>query len=175
MKNCRRINSLKSWWRYQLSVWRRRFNISPRAKQLSDIVNYLSISDTLASSGQPARNQFDLIQQAGYTTVINLALATADNAVKDETEIWAELGIDYIHIPVDFENPTDADFEQFVKTMQALHNSKVWLHCAANMRASAFIYRYRTQVLGEDIAQAKQDLDKIWQPVGVWKQFIAQP
>lgn len=42
--------------------------------------------------------------------------------------------------------------------MQGLGDDKVWVHCAANMRVSAFIYRYRCTVLGEDRDTAARDL-----------------
>jgi hypothetical protein len=64
----------------------------------------------------------------------------------------------------------------FVEAMQqAEHtNQKVWLHCAANMRVSAFVYCYRCAVLKQDPKLAKKDLSKMWEPIGVWKKFIAQ-
>jgi hypothetical protein len=37
----------------------------------------------------------------------------------------------------------------------------IWLHYAANMRVSAFLLRYRRDVLKESTATAKLDLDKI--------------
>ena len=53
-------------------------------------------------------------------------------------------------------------------------NQKVWLHCAANMRVSAFVYCYRCAVLKQDPELAKKDLSKVWEPIAVWKKFIAQ-
>ena len=51
-------------------------------------------------------------------------------------------------------------------------NKKVWLHCAANIRVSALLFRYRRDVLKESTATAKLDMDKIWQSMGVWEQCI---
>jgi len=84
----------------------------------------------------------------------------------------AELGMDYINIPVDFNNPREQDFEQFVWLMQSHSAEKIWVHCAANMRVSCFIFRYRTAILNEGPLHAEADLRKIWQPSGVWKSFI---
>lgn len=78
-----------------------------------------------------------------------------------------------MHIPVDFSKPTEQNFTDFVSSMQAASAQKTWVHCAANMRVSAFIYRYRCDVLGENKSTAKQALKQIWEPVGVWKTFIA--
>ena len=59
----------------------------------------------------------------------------------------------------------EEDFNQFVKSVQAVADEKVWIHCAANARVSAFLYRYRCSVLGEDEPTAESDLRKIWRPL----------
>ena len=53
----------------------------------------------------------------------------------------------YIHIRVDFQNPTDQDFSQFSSVMDRLKDVPVHVHCIANYRVSAFLYRYRRDVL----------------------------
>lgn len=145
-----------------------------KQNSISDIYNYLPITDTLATSGQPSAGQFELIKQAGYDVVINLAPSHADNAIDNEAGIAAQLGLRYVHIPVDFKQPTEQDFSEFCQAMQRSAKQKVWVHCAANMRVSAFIYKYRRDILGETEAIAAKDLDKIWQPYGVWKQFLSR-
>lgn len=84
------------------------------------------------------------------------------------------LGMDYLHLPVDLKHPAETDFAAFCKALQEsqAQQQKVLVHCAANMRVSAFMFRYRTQVLGEDRAMAEQDLHRIWKPFGAWAAFI---
>jgi protein tyrosine phosphatase (PTP) superfamily phosphohydrolase (DUF442 family) len=60
----------------------------------------------------------------------------------DEAASVSPLGMTYIHIPVDFQNPTDQDFEQFCSVMERLKDIPVHVHCIANYRVSAFFYRY---------------------------------
>ncbi len=142
-----------------------------RNEQLSDIYNYLDIENLYATSGQPSATQFQLIKDAGYETVKNLApTSMLENSVVEEEKILQELELKYIHIPVDFKNPTDEDFEIFVNKLES--SEKVWVHCAANMRVSAFTYRYRKHIKGEEEATAKVDLDKIWTPTGVCSEFV---
>lgn len=140
---------------------------------LESIFNYHPISEKMVTSGQPEPDHFPLIRQAGFATVINLAPHGAENALPNEAELVQQQGMAYAHIPVAFDNPTDTDFQRFCDAIQAQPEQKVFIHCAANMRVSAFVYRYRTQVLGEDAAKAKVDLDKLWKPFGVWADFIA--
>lgn len=166
------LNTLKTSLAYLLSRLGRFSPLHRGSRSLADIFNYLPISENLASSGQPTAAQFRLIMAAGFTTIINLAPDNAENALPDEAGLLASLGLSYRHIPVDFKHPQESDFSAFC---DAMRNSagKVWLHCAANMRASAFLYRYRCEVLGEEPASVEADLHNIWQPFGVWAKFIA--
>jgi hypothetical protein len=81
-------------------------------------------------------------------------------------------GMTYIHIPVDFQNPTDQDFEQFRSVMEQLREVPVHVHCIANYRVSAFFYRYRRDVLGMDETQSRAEMETIWHPEGVWAAFV---
>lgn len=146
----------------------------PWAGKGGQIYNQLQLTDKLATSGQPTLDQFVQIQQAGYQTVINLAPSHAENAIENEADIVTRLGMHYVHIPVDFKQPSAEDFEHFCQAMLQATTQKVWVHCAANMRVSAFVYKYRRDVLEEDEARIRRDLHLIWQPYGVWKQFIGR-
>jgi len=151
----------------------RRLPFLGEGERINEIYNYLQIEDLFATSGQPSEAQFLLIREAGYETVINLApTSVLENSVINEDQILADLGLTYVHIPVDFKDPTEDDFGAFVDTLRRRTSEKVWVHCAANMRVSAFTYRYRREILSEDEARARSDLRKIWEPVGVWREFI---
>jgi protein tyrosine phosphatase (PTP) superfamily phosphohydrolase (DUF442 family) len=58
----------------------------------------------------------------------------------------------YIHIPVDFQKPTDGDFHQFCSVMEQLKEVPVHVHCIANYRVSAFFYRYPVAAHGRHLA-----------------------
>ena len=113
------------------------------------------------------------IQSLGVGHVVNLGLHTHEKALPDEAASVAALGMTYIHIPVDFQNPTQADFDRFCAVMGELKDVPVHVHCIANFRVSAFLYRYRRDVLEMEEAGIRADLDKLWQPEGVWAAFIA--
>jgi protein tyrosine phosphatase (PTP) superfamily phosphohydrolase (DUF442 family) len=78
----------------------------------------------------------------------------------------------YTHIPVDFQNPTQEDFEQFCAVMEQFKDAPMHVHCIANYRVSAFFYRYGRDVLGWDDAATRADMDAIWKPEGEWADFI---
>lgn len=140
---------------------------------LDDVYNYVPISDRIATSGQPTAIQLRWIADAGYRTVINLLPSDSENSLPGEAELVAGLGMDYIHIPVDFKGPQEADYQRFVEAMRDSGQEPVWVHCAANARVSAFMYRYRTQVLGDDLETARRDVARIWNPFGAWARFLS--
>ena len=146
--------------------------INVGAPSIDGIYNYRRYSDELSTSGQPTEEQLQLIQDAGFKTVINLAPHNAENALKDEAGVLADLGLNYVHIPIAFNDPSEEKFQQFVVSLQLALEEKVWVHCAANMRVSAFLYRYRRDILKLPDAEARQIMDSIWQPFGVWKRFV---
>ncbi len=137
------------------------------------IYNWRRLDERITTSGQPTEAQLAEIQALGVRHVLNLGLHTAERALPDETASVSSLGMTYIHIPVDFRNPTELDFDQFCSTMERLRDVPVHVHCIANYRVSAFMYRYRRDVLGLDEPQARADLEAIWHPEGVWADFVS--
>ena len=97
-----------------------------------------------------------------------------EKALPDEAATVSRLGMTYIHIPVDFQNPTDQDFDQFCAVMEQLKDVPVHVHCIANYRVSAFFYRYRRDVLGMDEVRARADIEEVWHPEGVWATFVSR-
>lgn len=166
------LNTIKTSFGYLTSLVRKYTPLDMKAETLDDIYNYLPINELISTSGQPTEKQFGIIKSQGFEHVINLAPHDAENSLKNEEEVLAKLGMSYVHIPVNFVKPTSKKFEKFKDVMAEHEGKKVWVHCAANMRVSAFIYRYRCTVLGEAEATAVEDLHKIWEPFGVWKKFI---
>ncbi|WOD41860.1 protein tyrosine phosphatase family protein [Nodosilinea sp. E11] len=141
---------------------------------LTGIRNYLEISPTLGTAGQPTAEQFKAVADAGYTVVINLALSTSDHALPSEAELVKSLGMTHFHIPVVWEAPTPGDLEIFFKVMERNRDFKTLVHCALNMRVSAFVYLYRVLRQGVDESAARADLHRIWQPDSTWQAFIDQ-
>ncbi len=136
------------------------------------IYNWLRLDDRTTTSGQPSEVQLADISALGVRHIINLGLHTHANALSDEAASVAALGMTYIHIPVDFQNPTENDFTAFCAALDASKDVPVHVHCIANYRVSAFFYRYRRDVLRMDVTEARADLQRVWQPTEVWVQFI---
>jgi uncharacterized protein (TIGR01244 family) len=142
--------------------------------QIEDIYNYLKLSDSVATAGQPTEAQFSVIQESGYQVVVNLALPESPKALPHEQAIVESLGMQYLHLPVVWENPTLEDIARFFSVMEENANKPVFVHCAANMRVSAFMYLYRRLHECMSDEQAKRDLHRIWTPNDTWQEFIKQ-
>jgi protein tyrosine phosphatase (PTP) superfamily phosphohydrolase (DUF442 family) len=138
------------------------------------IYNWRRLDDRITTSGQPTEPQLADIHALGVRHIINLGLHSHEKALPGEAASVGRLGMTYIHIPVDFQNPTDGDFSQFCSAMEPLKNVPVHVHCIANYRVSAFFYRYRRDVLGIDEAEVRADMEQVWQPEGVWPAFVGR-
>lgn len=126
----------------------------------------------LTTSGQPTEDDLKALSALGVEHVINLALHTHERALPDEAGSVTALGMAYTHIPVAFDAPTEGDFSRFCAAMERMAGAKVHVHCIVNARVSAFLYRYRRDVLGMDEQLARQEMESIWQPGGIWASFI---
>lgn len=131
---------------------------------MDDILNFHRVSDRIATSGQPTAEQFSKIQEAGYTVIVNLAMADAMNAVPEEEKIISALGMTYIHIPVPFDNPTVNHLRAFLGFMDAFKTEKIFVHCALNLRVSAFMYQYLRLKEGRSEEQASSPHLLAWSP-----------
>lgn len=139
---------------------------------LESIPDFLGLSDRIGTAGQPSAEQFASIREAGYEVVINLR-PPAD-ALPNERALVEGEGMEYVSIPVVWEAPTIENAEQFFAAMQANEGRRVFVHCARNMRVSAFMYLYR--VVKQQVAPevAVRDLHRIWEPNPTWQQLIEQ-
>lgn len=103
-------------------------------------LNFYQVTEDIGTSGQPTREQFADIARQGYSSVINLAMHDSDNAIPEEGNIVASLGLSYFHIPVPFDQPTAEHVKKFIRLMKVLEGEKIFVHCALNARVSAFVY-----------------------------------
>ena len=90
----------------------------------------------------------------------------------NEPQLLADDGIDYVHIPVVFEQPTEDDLNQFFDAMDNSQDKKCFVHCIANARVSAFVMLYRVLRQGVPVEEANATMRQIWEPNPTWQAFI---
>ena len=141
---------------------------------MQDIYNYQFLNEKLSSSGMPTAEQMKELADAGVKVVINLALTTSPGALPDEASLVESLGMKYIHIPVEWNSPTNQNLDDFFTAMNEHKQEKVLVHCQANYRASAFVMLYRVLRQGWKKKDAFPIMEKMWNPEDfpVWQKFI---
>lgn len=137
-----------------------------------DAESVRAVSERLWTSGQPSARDIERLPELGIEAVVNLALPTSPNALPGEAERVTSLGLSYFQIPVAWEKPTREDLLRFAGVMDALEGRGVWVHCARNMRVSAFVYLYRRLRRGDSEPEARYPMQTVWEPDDTWRRFI---
>jgi len=139
---------------------------------LAEIINFRQYSENFASSGQPTLEQFQTIADQGFERIVYIAFTNNPNALADADQVVKGLGMEYMQVPVAFDNPLPDEFYAFADSMQRNTGKKTLLHCQVNARASAFSFLYRVIYEQVPVAEAKADMNTVWQPNAVWRDFI---
>lgn len=139
---------------------------------MSSIYNFKQVNSLLACAGQPTEAQLKQLAYENYQVIINLAVPTGKFALPGEETIVKELGIDYLPIPVVFNEPQLSELQAFISYMDRQAGKKTIVHCAANYRASAFTGLYLFNKGELDAAQMQEFIEDVWQPDDIWQQFI---
>jgi protein tyrosine phosphatase (PTP) superfamily phosphohydrolase (DUF442 family) len=143
---------------------------------MKDIYNFLQLTGKLSTSGMPTPGQLPEVAEAGVEFVVNLATSKSEGWIPNEGELLTGLDVEYLAIPVDWDQPTAQNLTDFMNAMDAHKDKHVHVHCQANFRATAFVTLYRILRLGWEKEAALIDLRKIWNPeeYPVWEKFIEE-
>ncbi|MEE4279364.1 MAG: protein tyrosine phosphatase family protein [Halieaceae bacterium] len=128
---------------------------------LDSVRNFHRISESLLTSGQIYPAQIPSLQAEGVDFVVNLAIADPERNA-EEPYAMMSAGMNYVNIPVDFQQPSQEDLELFFAVMDARGDRKTLVHCFANFRASAFTFLYRVLREGVPEDEARADLLAVW-------------
>jgi protein tyrosine phosphatase (PTP) superfamily phosphohydrolase (DUF442 family) len=137
---------------------------------LAGIRDYLRLDERIATAGQPTRQELAAVAESGYQAVINLHTSSD---LPDEGKVVRSLGLEYVHINVPWEHPERSHLERCFAAMEARQEQRLFVHCAANKRVSAFVALYRIHRLGWSQAKALAFLDLSTFPP-VWQVFIEE-
>jgi protein tyrosine phosphatase (PTP) superfamily phosphohydrolase (DUF442 family) len=137
--------------------------------------NFRRLGERLTTSGIVRADGLKALRAQGYEVVVNLLPDSSEYAIPNEREAIESQGIEYIHIPVDFTQPTSSDFLKFSEALDRVREKKVHVHCAANYRVSAFYSLYLVSRGFWSAEQAMEFICSIWQPTEHpnWSDFIA--
>lgn len=138
---------------------------------LNQIKTFHPVNNRLVTAGQPTMHELEAVADAGYQVVINLGLRDADYALEDEQSWVEQLGMRYIHIPVEFQQPKANDFIRFLNTMNIQQGKSLFIHCAENKRVSVFVALFL--VVTEKLSQIDgwNLILEVWEPNLVWESY----
>ena len=146
----------------------------------ADIRAWQRIDARITTSGRLEADDPARLAAIGVRHIVNLALDRHPEALADEAALCVAQGLRYTHIPVPFDAPDAAHFAAFRAAIEA-DDAPVHVHCIANFRVAAFLYRYHRDVAGMAEGAARSLMAQQWTPethehplAPVWAAFIAQ-
>jgi protein tyrosine phosphatase (PTP) superfamily phosphohydrolase (DUF442 family) len=137
------------------------------------IRNFIQLTENFGTAGQPSADQIPIIAENRYQHVINIGMPNHPEALPNEGELVSALGMNYIHIPVPFDNPTPGHVRLFCKILCQISHEKVFIHCIMNYRVSAFMFHYLNKIEKRDETNAKSIMFQKWNTDPVWKELMS--
>jgi uncharacterized protein (TIGR01244 family) len=146
-----------------------------------DITCWQRVSPEITTSGWIEADDIARLAALGVRHVINLALASHPASLADEGALVECCGMAYTHIPIPFDAPAEDHFEAF---RDALGDGErpVHIHCIANWRVSALLYRWHRDHAGMAEREAFGLMARQWNPAAhshpdapAWAQLVGAP
>jgi protein tyrosine phosphatase (PTP) superfamily phosphohydrolase (DUF442 family) len=134
--------------------------------------NVVVISPRLVTSGQPAEASLTSLGKEGFKAVVYLVPTTMRDAIPREPEIVREQAIAFEKVTIHWQDPVDADYDNFAAAMKRAPEGKLLVHCQMNLQASSMTFLYRVIALGESPDKAYESVAAVWSPNPAWKRFI---
>lgn len=126
----------------------------------SSIKNFLRLNEQVCTGGQPTMEELAKLKADGIRAVINLRQPSEYNA-EEEAAVAKQLGLRYFHIPVNSNEPTDEQAQEFLKVTADKQNRPLFIHCASANRVGAFWMIRRALVDGWTVEKAEEEARKI--------------
>ena len=137
------------------------------------VYNHVQVDERISTSGVISGETIEQMAREGYSTLINLLPDTHQHALTREAELAGQHALAYHYIPVDFAAPTSERYSAFERALDGVaHDRRVYVHCAANMRVSAFMAIYGVKRFGWSKERAARLIAEVWQPNEVWSRFL---
>ena len=125
-----------------------------------DIRSFLQITPEFCTGGQPRMEHFARLKADGVKAVLNLRQPSEHRADEEKQTVEAA-GLKYFNIPVNYQAPSDADVDQFLKLTDDAANRPMFIHCTAAIRVGAFWMIRRVLRDGMTIETAMEEARKV--------------
>lgn len=138
--------------------------------------NFRALTPQLSSSGVVVADELKQLRHESYQAVIDLLPHDNQHAVKGEADIVTAQGLAYHYIPVDWNAPTAANYQQTVAALNTCNGQKTHIHCAANWRVSGFYACFAIEMGLWSRENAKAQVLALWNPADYpqWQTLLAR-
>jgi len=107
-------------------------------KDVPGIRNFSRVDATIGCGGATDASSMPALKREGFTSVINLRLASEPGANVEEGRAAAQTaGLKYFHLPFDAAAPDAALVERFLGLVADTANQPVYIHCGSANRVGA--------------------------------------
>ena len=126
------------------------------------IVNFSKVDAVVACGGATDTAALEGLAKDGFKSVINLRQASEANANIEQNAARAkELGLKYIHIPFNGQQPDPAVIDKFLAAVADKSNQPVFVHCASANRVGSVWLAKRVIQDGWTIEKATEEAKAI--------------
>ena len=126
------------------------------APSAADIEKFNTVSDRVATGGQPTVPQIASLAREGFRTIVNLREPSEYDAAAEEAAAKQQK-LTYVNIPVKSTDPRPEQVDAFLAALANPRVYPVFLHCASGNRAAAFWMIRRVLVEKWDVEDAERE------------------
>lgn len=126
------------------------------------IVNFSRVDAVVACGGATDTSALEGLAKDGFKSVISLRQATENGANIEQNAARAkELGLKYIHIPFNGQQPDPKVIDQFLAAIADKSNQPAFVHCASASRVGSVWLAKRVLQDGWTIEKATEEAKAI--------------
>jgi uncharacterized protein (TIGR01244 family) len=130
------------------------------APSAPDIRAFLQVTPQFCTGGQPRMEHFARLKQDGVKAVLNLRQPSEHRADEERQTVEAA-GLKYFNIPVNYQQPSEAHVDEFLKITDDPVNRPMFIHCTAAIRVGAFWMIRRALRDGMEVEAALAEARKV--------------
>jgi len=145
-----------------------------RCQQSLEIPNYKEVNPKVGTGGQPSSDDLHRLQELGYRAIINLRTDSEGVDLASEKKLAEDLGMRYFNIPVRGSEPRDDQAAEFLRLMEELKESRVFVHCASANRVGSFMLIQLALAEGKPLEEAEKEADAIGLRSEVLRKFARE-
>lgn len=136
----------------------------------AEIEKFNTVSDRVATGGQPTNSQIADLKREGFRTILSLREPSEYDAAAEEAAAKTH-GLSYVNIPVKKDDPKPQQVEAF---LAALNNPRIYplfIHCATANRVAGFWMIRRVLVDKWDLEDAEREAGLVGLKSQAMKEF----